>query len=213
MSQNRGTDDQSEQATERYLLKRLRPGGREESPPWVMEPETPGPLPIAWLLIGGLAGLLTVGLLGLGLISIVRKQGARPPIVLTPTAPIETSVPAALPGESTPALVPTYTSTPLPTPVLPTPTSPPPVTPTQQAPDKITVGGYVRVQGTEGAGLSLRSGPGTNYARYKIVSEGTVLKVLQEPREGEGYTWWFLRDPEGVEGWAANTFLVPAAAP
>jgi hypothetical protein len=199
MSQDWKSEDYGpDEPTERRLLKRL-PDDKEGA-------ELPA-LPLAWLLIGALAGLLTVGLLGLGVISILRKQESGPPVA-TPAGAFESPIPTVMPTE--PALQPTFTPTLEPVP--PTP-PPPPDTPTPEVPDEITVGGYVRVEGVGEAGLSFRSGPGTNYARYKVVEEGAALLVLQEPREAEGFTWWFLRDPEGVEGWAVQDFLVPTAAP
>jgi hypothetical protein len=195
-------DHPSDEPTQRRPLKQLAEDDKESA--------ELSPLPLAWLLIGALAGLLTVGLLGLGVISMLRKQDSRPPGAITPTAPLESPVPAVVPTEGEPMLQPTFTPTLQPAPLTPTqPTD----TPTPQVPDKITVGGYVLVKGAGEAGLSFRSGPGTNYARYKVVEEGAVLLVLQEPREAEGYTWWFLRDPEGIEGWAVQDFLVPTAPP
>jgi hypothetical protein len=200
MSQDwNSADYPPDEPTERRPLRRL-PEDKDEA--------VLSPLPLAWLLIGALAGLLTVGLLGLGIISILRKQESGPPVVATPAAPLESPIPAVVPTE--PALQPTFTPTLEPVP--PTP-APPTDTPTPEVPDKITAGGYVRVEGVGEAGLSFRSGPGTNYARYKTLTEGTVLLVLQEPQEAEGYTWWFLRDPEGIEGWAIQDFLVPTVPP
>jgi hypothetical protein len=193
-----------DEPTQRRPLRRL-PGDDKQ------EAELPA-LPLAWLLIGALAGLLTVGLLGLGAISILRKQESRPPVTVTPAALPESPVStAAMPTEGgPPALRPTFTPT---LELVPPTPAPPTDTPTPGVPDKITVGGYVRVEGAGEAGLSFRSGPGTNYARYKVVEEGTALLVLQEPRQAEGFTWWFLRDPEGIEGWAVQDFLIPTAPP
>lgn len=199
-------EDPTDEPTQRRPLKRLQ----EDKPA-----EGLTPLPLAWLLIGALAGLLTVGLLGLGLISVLRKQEPRPPAMVTPPGP----GPLALTPELTPIVVQPTAALPISSPTLrPTRTTSPAIstptgTPTPGVPGKITVGGYVRVQGTGADGLSFRSGPGTNYARYKIVEDGVILLVLQEPREAEGSTWWFLRDQAGVEGWAVQNFLVPSAPP
>jgi len=115
----------------------------------------------------------------------------------------------------TPEIIPTLTPT-LPTlPPLPTPTPTPRPTPTPTVPTEITVGGYVKVVGAGAAQLSYRSGPGLNYARLKLVEDGTILKVLGGPeKDPEGGIWWRLEDPaeenQNVKiGWAAEEFLKP----
>jgi hypothetical protein len=75
-------------------------------------------------------------------------------------------------------------------------------------PTAIGPGALVVVQGTKGAGLNLRQQP-TTYA--KVVSnarEGTVLTVLEGPKEADGYTWWRVRAPDSTEGWVAGEWLV-----
>jgi uncharacterized protein YraI len=82
--------------------------------------------------------------------------------------------------------------------------------PVPVVPTEIAIGVYVQVSGTEGSDLSLRADPGTNYARLKIVAEGSVLKVLDGPVEADGYVWWQLQDvSDGVVGWAVADYLEP----
>jgi hypothetical protein len=175
--------------------------------------------PIAWVLIGGLAGLLTIGLIGLGVVQIVNKRS-----VPTPT-------PAGLPTLALPA-----TQTPLPAvagaPTLAptTPTTPPPTaevvqptaTPQPAAPSEIKVGGYVKIVNTEGTGLSLRAGPGKNNARLVVVNADSILPVIGGPKEdeqgekdesGNVYRWWYLRNTDGKEGWGRADFLAPSPPP
>jgi hypothetical protein len=100
-----------------------------------------------------------------------------------------------------------WTATPTPTPtVQPTPT-PQPV-----APGTIGVGVQVEVSGTGNAGLSIRAEPDTNAERRDVANEGEVLIVVSGPQEGDGYTWWFVRDEANPEreGWAAEDFLTPS---
>jgi len=73
-------------------------------------------------------------------------------------------------------------------------------TPTPSVPTEIEVGVYVKVLGAEGDQLSFRTGPGLNYARLKLVDDGTILKVVEGddedvPVEADGLTWWRLEDP------------------
>jgi hypothetical protein len=43
--------------------------------------------------------------------------------------------------------------------------------------------------------------------------DGESLKVLGGPETASGETWWRLQDQYGNVGWAAQTYLQPAAAP
>jgi hypothetical protein len=170
-------------------------------------------VPIAWVIIGALAGLLVIGLVGLGVVNIVRKQSITPtpsPIPgLAPTQAIVQATPDQVQPQATPTIPPVVT-------LPPTPTPPPTETPLPVPPDELAPGGYAKVTGTEEAGLSLRAGPGTNNARLATIPENATLLILDGPREDEnleGYTWWFLRDADGTEGWAVQDFLVPSLPP
>jgi hypothetical protein len=169
--------------------------------------------PVVWVLVGALAGLLVIGLIGLGVVNILRKQSITPtPEVipgLAPTQPIveATEEPAA--PAVTPTIPPVVT-------LEPTPTSPPTVTPVPTPPDALAKGVYAQVVGTEGAGVSLRAGPGTNNARLSVASEGSIILVLDGPKadeNGEDLVWWFVRNIDGTEGWAAQNFLQPSLPP
>jgi hypothetical protein len=169
-------------------------------------------VPIAWIIIGALAGLLVIGLVGLGVVNIVRKQSITPtPSVipgLAPTQPVAGQS-TSQPVPATPTIPPVVTLPPTNTPV---PTN----TPIPVAPDKLTQGSYAQVVGTEGAGVSLRAGPGTNNARLGTAPDGSVLLLLDGPRDDENqesYVWWFVRDPDGNEGWAVQDFLIPSLPP
>lgn len=165
--------------------------------------------PIAWILIGALAGLLVIGLIGLGVVNIVRKQSITPtPSAIPGLAPTQ---PVAQPAEevATPTIPPVVTLEPTPT---PTPTN----TPIPVAPENLAPNAYARVTGTGDAGLSLRAGPGTNNARVQVAAEDTVLLILDGPRQDanlEDYTWWFVRDADGAEGWVVQQFLEPTLPP
>ncbi len=74
-------------------------------------------------------------------------------------------------------------------------------------------GSFASVTDTDGFGLRLRFGPGFDYATIRIVPDGNLLEVIGEPEEGEGYTWYRLRDELGNVGWGAVDFLSPTAAP
>lgn len=218
-------DQPPEEHIQWEMPERRRPRRIEE------ESEDVG-FPIVWVLIGGLAALLTIGLVALGLVRLFTRPATT---AATPSTPVVvespvvegTEMPAvaletAVPTEGI-QLVPTFTPTspPTPTPIPPTPTPSLP-TPTPTLPTDIRVGGYVRIVNTEGAGLSLRAGPARSTARLVVAAENTVLPVLDGPRDdqdgekdetGAVYQWWYLRNTDGTEGWGRADFLEPAPPP
>ena len=52
--------------------------------------------------------------------------------------------------------------------------------------------------------ITLRSGPGTNFAIRKMLKSGTPLQVIED--NGEGYTK--VATPDGTSGWVLNRFLI-----
>jgi hypothetical protein len=80
---------------------------------------------------------------------------------------------------------------------------------------ELGVGAYVQIQGTEGAGLRIRSAPGLNTDTVFRGEEAETFKVTDGPQQADGYTWWKLVAPydETRTGWAASDFLVVVPAP
>jgi hypothetical protein len=73
---------------------------------------------------------------------------------------------------------------------------------------------YVRVTGTQGLSLRIRSAPGTAAETVELVPDGTRLLVTGDGREADGSLWWPVRDlGDNKEGWAVSTFLVPDTGP
>jgi hypothetical protein len=187
--------------------------------------------PIVWLVIGGLAGLLTVGLIALGVARLVSKQQPPPTPTVLPTAvlpPTPTMVasmmeePSATP-EPTVEVLPTAPQViNTPTPIPPTPTAAAESEQPPAAPAQIQVGSYVKVVNTGGSGLSLRAGPGTNNARLMVADATSVMEVVGGPKDDEQgelddagaiYQWWYLKYTDGTEGWARADFLEATTAP
>lgn len=168
--------------------------------------------PIAWVLIGGLSGLLIIGLVGLGVVNILRKQAVVTPTPstipgLAPTQPVDSN--SVAPGDATPTIPPVVTLEPT---ITPSPTA----TPVPTVPAGLAPAVYAKVVGTSGAGVSLRAGPGTNNSRLNVAPEDSVVFVVDGPRADENqaeYVWWFVRDADGNEGWAAQDFLEPTLPP
>ena len=143
-----------------------------------------------------IAAILLFALFGFWALYIFRGRlgGAQGP---TPTAIIWTPTPSPTPAVS---------ATPVPT---ETPETGEPGSATPTAASNIQIGGYVRVTGTGGYGLSLREGPGSNYARVDIANEDEIFIVVDGPQMSGGSPWWRIRDPDNEERawWAAGNYL------
>lgn len=80
---------------------------------------------------------------------------------------------------------------------------------------RIDIGRYVTVVNTEGAGLRIRSGPGTSHSAIETLQDGDVVVVVEGPESGDGFTWWRV-EHDGTTGWCASEWLEPveeSAAP
>ena len=171
---------------------RVRPdgGGGED-----YDRQGAAPIPRYTWFLGFIVVLLALAACGLWALYLLRGQlalgGPTPtPIIWTPTA-----VPAPAASPTPP---PTETAQPTPT-----------ISP------EIAIGRYVRVAGTGGYGLSLRSGPGDNYTRMDVALEGEVFVVVDGPTVSAGSEWWKIRDLENEERewWAVGNFLEPGDRP
>lgn len=131
--------------------------------------------------------------------------------ILWSTLPAPGAVPVSTPVMTLIA-APTSTQTPTVAPVSLTPT----VTPTLDlSPDGgIQVGAYVQITGTGGDGLRLREGPGTDFKQIFLGREAEIFLVKDGPREGSGYTWFYLVAPYDTSrsGWAVANFLQVVAS-
>lgn len=77
--------------------------------------------------------------------------------------------------------------------------------------DGISIGTYVKIDGTGGIGLRIRKGPGTSTDVVFLANESEVFFVIGGPTEKDGMLWWQLQAPydDGRAGWASADFLVP----
>ena len=147
-----------------------------------------------WIL-GGTLALLALTLCGLWSLYLLRGRAASGGLTPTPIIWTPTSVPASA---ASPLPPPTEVAEPIPT----------------ISPD-VAIGRYVRVAGTGGYGLSLRSGPGENYTRVDVALEGEAFLVVDGPTVSGDSEWWKIRDPENEERewWAVGNFLEPVERP
>ncbi len=160
------------------------------------------PVPWRWLALGVLLTILAIVISLL----IVTAMLQREPLVVTLPTPTIIRL-TAPPSPSPTATSPRPTSTPVPTLTLP------PTPDNTNSPEAITVGFYARVANTDNIGVSLRGGPSTDNVRLLLVPEGSVLLVMGGPQEGNGFIWWQVQLDDGMEGWVAGDFLIPAERP
>jgi hypothetical protein len=152
-----------------------------------------------WALLAILVALVILVCASLVLIIRAIRGGGEE----EPPTPLPAVTAAASPTATVTLLTPTSAVTPTNTVVLPIETPEP-----TQLPTEIGPGALVVVQDTVGAGLNLREQP-TIYARIVgNATEGTVLTVLEGPREADDYVWWRVRAPDGAEGWGATNWMV-----
>ena len=144
-------------------------------------------------VIGGIALVVIVGVVWLAVsrlagLSDDPSQALAEPTVQQLEAPTATAAP------------PTATAGPSPTP----------------APVRLPIGANVIVGDTEGQGVMLRANPGVFGEVVDIIGEGTKVVVMEaEPVEADGYLWYRMRVPDGVDengdplvGWSASDFFV-----
>lgn len=199
--------------SDRTAMHRSAPG--EPLPP---EPET-SPLYVPWwgfvLVILAVAGI-TCGLWG---VVLMNRGEASTSVGPTPT-PIFVVI-TATPTLGAGPLVVTTT----PPPILISPaaseavtaapktTAPPGYTPPSGTRIPISIGAVIVVIGTQGQGLNVRQGPGTDYAVNFLANDNDRFLVKDGPRQAQGYTWWYIIDPADQNrfGWAIedNMQVVP----
>lgn len=82
-------------------------------------------------------------------------------------------------------------------------------------PGEIGIGVYVQISGTQGTGLRVRIEPGLNTDSLFLGYDDEVFKVVDGPRQVDGYTWWKLSATYDAtrSGWAAQDYLVVIQSP
>jgi hypothetical protein len=170
------------------------------------------------LVILAVAGI-TCGLWGVVLVSrgdASTSTGPTPTpifVVITATATLGAAPGPVVVTTTPPAAGPT---TP-PTGITPTAgaasTSAPGVGATSTHTTPIAQGVTVVIAGTSGLGLNVRQGPGTDYTILFTAKDGDKFTVKDGPRQADGYTWWYIVDPNDQNrfGWAVqdNMQVVP----
>ena len=115
---------------------------------------------------------------------------------------------SAATAPTTPIVTPTRARAATVTPIA-SPTVEASATPTLNIPTAIGKGVYVSVVD----GVNFRKDASTTAQIIRTLGAGEVLQVTDGPVSAANRTWWKLKDPNGVEGWAAQDFLAPTAPP
>src|SRR5690606_27371358 len=79
---------------------------------------------------------------------------------------------------------------------------------------ELEIGGKATIATSNGDALNVRSDAGTIYEIRAKARPGTVVDVVDGPRDADGFTWWYIKLPDGHAGWAVqradnNQTLVP----
>jgi hypothetical protein len=157
--------------------------------------------PPRFLSLGVILGALVVGLgLFLALALVVNfSRPTRMPVGVVTAALTVVPLPSATP-----------TLTPLPETTQPSDDNPP-----EPPPGELALGAFVKVSGTEGAGLRLRIKPGLEFEPVYLGMEDEIFKIEAGPEQANDYIWWYLIAPFDPDrsGWAVSNYLEAVQEP
>jgi hypothetical protein len=139
-----------------------------------------------------LGAAVLIALLVAAVVFLMRPGGAPP--AATPTVPVAAIAP------------PIPTNTP---PPPPSPTAAPTVAPPTPAPLVLAIGAKAQITGLNGAGLNVRSAPGTKARILGRLTEGVTAQIVAGPQNADGVAWWQVTgwDTKGTPGWASAKYL------
>ena len=81
------------------------------------------------------------------------------------------------------------------------------------SPEGFSIGAYVKIANTQGAGLKIRPNPGTGGEVSFIASDGDLFTIIDGPDERNGYAWWKLEgfEDNSLVGWGASDYFALVA--
>lgn len=151
--------------------------------------------------LGVIIGAVVVGLgLFFALVMVVNfSRPARTPVGVVTAALTVVPLPS-----------PTPTPSPLPDELPPEAENLPP-----PPPGELAIGAFVKVSGTEGAGLRLRVKPGLDFEPVYLGMEDEIFKIEGGPEQANDYIWWYLVAPFDPDrnGWAVSNYLEAVSEP
>jgi uncharacterized protein YgiM (DUF1202 family) len=71
-------------------------------------------------------------------------------------------------------------------------------------PDTLHEGGTAIVSTTSGDSLNMRTAAGVDFQIRTKLARGTQVTILEGPVEADGFSWWRVKEPSGVEGWVVD---------
>jgi hypothetical protein len=138
----------------------------------------------------------------------VPATKTQPLPTITPVPPTQTStpIPPTLSATTTPAPTDTRTATATSTPTPPgTSIVSEQVTMCPGAPTiSIKRNAWSQISLQPPIYNNVRSEPGLNGKKIGKLKPGETVLIVDGPRCADGYTWWFVRSPTGLEGWTAE---------
>lgn len=141
--------------------------------------------------------LIVAGLLLLYFVLLLNGMTYSSQVALTPRANLTVLAAGSIPTPDLSLLTMTPTAT----------------IPSSEVVDGISSQKFVKIQGTGGAGLRIRSEPGINSEVIFLANESEVFLVIGGPETVDGLLWWKLATPydENRQGWAAADYLMAIA--
>jgi hypothetical protein len=70
----------------------------------------------------------------------------------------------------------------------------------------LTLGGQAVTSPGFGTPLNIRRDPSTSAGIITGVFDGVVVSLIEGPIEADGFTWWRIRLPNGIDGWSVSNF-------
>jgi hypothetical protein len=76
--------------------------------------------------------------------------------------------------------------------------------------ENLAIGSNIRVEGTGGDGLRLRSSAGLQGQIKFLVKDGEELIIDDGPKEIDGYIWWHVKSltDETIAGWGVADYMI-----
>src|SRR5690606_543392 len=69
---------------------------------------------------------------------------------------------------------------------------------------ELEIGGKATIATSNGDALNVRSDAGTIYEIRAKARLSTSADVVDGPRDADGFTWWYIKLPDGRAGWAVQ---------
>jgi uncharacterized protein YgiM (DUF1202 family) len=66
------------------------------------------------------------------------------------------------------------------------------------------IGGLATVHVINNDTLNVRESPALSAAILEKLPDGVAITLLEGPLDAEGYTWWRIATPGGIEGWVVS---------